>query len=227
MTDIVIGTLGLGLLILPGWLLARAGRLPLPGLAGLLGGGLALLTLVLGLQLAGLPLSAATIGPGWLAWIGFATWCARRAQRSATPVATAMEPVRQPDLWPWLIALPVIAAAAYRVVAHPLFGTDTHFRWGYLAAQMWARGNLSYYPPVSPADFAIYAWPDGIPPLISSLYFALYCLAGGIKPSVTDPVVLIQFPMLLAAAGVLARKLFSPGAGGWAVALLGVTPLAA
>lgn len=228
MTEILTGTLGLALLVLPGWRLAHAHRLRLPALLGLLGGGLALLTMVLLLQLLGSALNAITIGASWLAWSLVALLLARRAAAKFSQIPqNSRAPFRLADAWPWLIALPVIAAVVYRAMAHPLFGTDTHFRWGFLAEQMWTRGHLSFYPPVSAAGFEIYAWPDGIPPLVSSIYFALYCLAGGITPAVTGPVVAVQFVLLLVATGALARRMFSAAAGNLAVALLGVTPLAA
>lgn len=228
MRPILIGTLGLALLALPGWQLARACRLRVPALMGLLAGALVLVTILLLLQLGGQPLNGATIGTSWLVWTAAAWWLARRlAARAPRISAEAVAPFRVADTWPWLIALPVLAAVCYRALAHPLFGADTNFRWGFLAEQMWVRGHLSFYPPVSAADFEIYAWPDGIPPLVSSVYFALYALAGGIAPAATSPVVFAQFLLLLAATGTLARKMFSAAAGNWAVALLGVTPLAA
>jgi hypothetical protein len=125
------------------------------------------------------------------------------------------------------VALPTLAAVFFRALARPLFGADTPFRWGFLAEQMWQRETLSFYPPVTPAALEIYAWPDGIPPIVSSIYFGLYCLGGKAEPAVTGPVAATQFVLLLLATGALARRLFSAAAQSWAIALLGVTPLAA
>jgi len=227
MALLLIGILGIAFLGFPGWFVARAHGLRLPALLGLLAGALALVTLILLLQLAGARLSALNVGIGWAAWGLAAAWFGRRTAESPSSAPPAPAPLRITDLWPWLIALPTLAAVFYRVLAHPLFGVDTPFRWEFLAAQMWQRGTLSFYPPVSPADFEIYAWPDGIPPLVSSLYFALYCLADGVKPAVTNPLVIGQFILLLAATGALGRRLFAPTAANWAIALLGATPLAA
>jgi hypothetical protein len=227
MLNALIGFLGLALLVFPGWWIARAARLRVPVLLGVLGGALAAVTLVLLLQLTGRRLVAANFAVGWAAWTLAAVLLSRRFARAAPASVPAAEPTRAKVLWPWAIALPTLAAVSFRAFARPLFGTDTPFRWSFLAEQMWGRETLSFYPPVTPAGLEVYAWPDGIPPLVSSIYFGLYCLAGKVEPAVTGPVAAFQFVLLLVATGALARRTFSAAAESWAIALLGVTPLAA
>ena len=230
MTLHLIGIIGLLVLGLPGWQLARAARLPCPLLVGLLAGSAALVTLVLAAQLSGLRLNVFTIGPAWMLWlVASLLWARSITARSVgqPPREPAPSTFRFTDLWPWLIALPAIAGVIYRTLQNPLFGWDTKMRWGSLAEQMWLRETLAFYPPVSAADFGIYFWPDGIPPLVSSSYFGLFSFAGSMRAELTSAVTIAQFVLLLGATGSLARRLFSPAAGGWAVALLGVTPLAA
>jgi len=226
--DALIGTLGLGALVAPGWLVARAARVPLPWVAGSMGSGVSLVALILGCDAAGLPLRFTMLGPLWALVTLAAAWFYRRS--SSRPAPTAPPP--PPGAWRehaplWLPLLPVLAVVIYRATAQPLFGVDTIFRWNYLAEQMLARGTLGFYPPVTAADFEIYAWPDGIAPLVSSHYFWLYALAGAARPGLTAPLVIFQFVALVLATHALARRLFSARAAAFAVALLAASPVVA
>jgi hypothetical protein len=125
----------------------------------------------------------------------------------------------------WLPLLPALAVVAYRAGAQPLFGVDTSFRWNFLAQQMFDHGTLAFYPPVTGADYEIYAWPDGIAPAVSSLYFALYLLAGATRPTLTAPVVVFQFIALLGVVHALAKRDFSTRAAAFACALVAASPV--
>lgn len=232
--DLLRGSIALALISGPGWWIARAWRLPCPALAGFLGGTLGFVTLVLALQLAGLPLNRGTLGTGWLAVAGLAVGLlARRAtgfsfNAPAPTIIAATEPAppwHRPLLF--VAIVPVLAVIAYRTIWHPLYGLDTGFRWGLLAELMWKRHTLDFYPAVTDADFMAYVWPDGIPPLVSSLYVAAYAVAGRVAPIATAPLVLAQHVLLLAGTGALARRYFSATAATLAMALLGVTALSA
>ncbi len=125
----------------------------------------------------------------------------------------------------FLVLLPAFGVILYRAMFQPLFGIDTIFRWNYLAQQMLRQGSLGFYPPVSGADYEIYSWPDGIAPAVSSLYFWTYGLAGATRPTLTAPVVVFQFCVLVAGVFALARQLFSARAAVFACALLACAPV--
>jgi hypothetical protein len=219
--DLLLGLTALVLLVFPGWRLARERGLPLPALAGFTSGAVGLMLLLQLLDTCGLGLSAGTIFPAWL----LVCLVAFRTHRRSTP---ASGPVAGPGPIDWMLLLPVVPAigvVAYRAIAQPLFGVDTVFRWNFLAEQMLARGTLAFYPPVSAADYTIYAWPDGIAPVVSSLYFWAYALAGSARPGLTAPVVIFQFFLILAAVHTLARQLASPRAAAFACALVACTPI--
>lgn len=226
-SDVLICLAATGALLQPGWLLARSARLPLPALAGFFGGVLLLFILVLVASACGLPLSAGTVG---LPWIVFTALAFRvHSRRRGVPANPGSEPAGTGwHDWPLLLPLvPITAVVVYRACAQPLFGVDTIFRWNFLAEQMLAQRSLAFYPPVSPADFALYSWPDGIAPVVSTLYFWIYTFAGGARPTLTAPVVILQFVLLVVAAYALGRRYFSSRAGAFGVALLAGSPLVA
>src|SRR5471032_907322 len=206
LADLLPGTLAVALLTLPGWWAARAWRMPQPVLAGFIAGAVVLTNLVVALDALHVRLSPGIIGGAWLGVVILAaliTW--RKKSPSAPPAPFAWR-----EHWPLLVPLaPALAVVAYRTVAQPLSGIDTIFRWDWLARQMLARGTLSFYPPVTGADYEVYAWPDGIPPAVSTLYFFAYALARAARPVLTAPVVFVQFALLLVATFALARKYFS------------------
>ncbi len=223
--DLFFGTLAVALLALPGWWIARAWRVPQPLLAGFLGGATAITNLVLVLDALHLPLSLAVV---WCAWAGVTALAIVAAHNKLPPAATVPPAVSYAwrEHWPLLVPLvPALAVVAYRALAQPLSGIDTIFRWDWLARQMLARGTLNFYPPMSAADYEIYAWPDGIAPAVSTLYFLAYSLARATRPVLTAPVVLTQFVLLLAASFALARKYFSDRAAMFALALVACSPL--
>lgn len=219
--DLMLGLAAVGLLVFPGWLLARAHRLPLPLLAGLICGAVGLVLIIQLLDAGGLGLSAGIIFPIWLLILFGAIWA------SPKPLGKAeeKEATGRTDWWLIVPALPAVAMVVYRAITLPLFGVDTVFRWNFLAEQMLARGTLAFYPPVTAADYAIYSWPDGIAPAVSSLYFWIYTLAGAARPVLTAPLIIFQFLLLLGGAYALARRMASPRAGTIACALVACSPI--
>jgi hypothetical protein len=226
LTQLAIGTLAVVWLIIPGWLIARRCGLPYPLLAGFVSGAIGLNALIFALQITSTALSRTAITAAWL----LVTLTAIILCRKTTGPALRTPPLESDGshrrLLPWLILVPVLAVTIWRVTFHPLFGMDTSFRWNYLAELMLTHRTLDFYPPTTGADYALYAWPDGIPPLVSSLYFWSYSLAGSALGALTAPVVLTQFGLLLLAVQALARREFSPQAGIFAAVLLAVTPMA-
>ncbi len=225
--DLLLGTFAAAWLALPGWWLARAWRMPQPALAGFVGGAVVLTNLVVVLSALGLPLSIVTVGGTWLVITVAAFALARRQTSPALPATNS--PVRSfgwREHWPLLVPLvPALGVVAFRAIAQPLSGIDTIFRWDWLARLMLARSTLGFYPPVSAADYEVYAWPDGIAPTVSSLYFFGYALVRAARPVLTAPVVFAQFWLLLLATAALARRYFSDRASVLALALVAASPL--
>ncbi len=60
---------------------------------------------------------------------------------------------------------------ALRVTLAPECGFDSIFRWDFLAERMLYLRNFKFYPPMTAADFRIYPYADGIPPLVSFAIF--------------------------------------------------------
>ena len=84
-TDFALGSLALAALILPGWLSARATRLPVPLLAGFLAGTAGLVALVVVFAAVKIPLRAATLLPAWVLVIAGTALACRRHPRPAPP----------------------------------------------------------------------------------------------------------------------------------------------
>lgn len=226
LSDALTGILGATTLVLPGWLLARASRLPQPLLAGFIAGVVMLVLLVLAFALLEVRLAPGPLAAGWIGVAGLAAGLAWKWP--GAPHAAAADTASASNRVPWLLWLPLGPAAAvvlHRAATQPLFGVDTVFRWDYLAAQMLARGTLDFYPPVSAADYAIYSWPDGIAPAVSSVYLWIYSLAGSARPPLTAPVVVLQVALLVTAVHALTRRHFSARAGAFAAALAAGSPL--
>jgi hypothetical protein len=101
----------------------------------------------------------------------------------------------------------------------PLCGWDTPFRWQFLAEQIVLHQSFHFYPPVLPADYAIYFYPDGIAPLVSILYAWLYMAWGEMVPRLTLLPTFAQYVLVLAACGALAARLGGREAGRYALAL--------
>jgi hypothetical protein len=113
--------------------------------------------------------------------------------RPEEPLAT--KPRDHSNLLFFLVMLQVglvLFGISMRTYLYPLSGNDTTFRWDGLARLMLGYENLSYYPPISGEDYAKYTYPDGFPPLVSTLYWWLYAAWGEPCPAITAIVVVLQ-----------------------------------
>ncbi len=96
---------------------------------------------------------------------------------------------------------------AVRVAMSPLSGFDTVFRWEFLAKRMLTEANLNFYPPMSAEDYNIYVFPDGIAPLVSTVYWWLYVAVGLPEPTVTSGFVFMQWAVVIGFAWQLTANL--------------------
>ncbi|MDB6169795.1 MAG: hypothetical protein JWM88_2659 [Verrucomicrobia bacterium] len=227
LVDLLVGAAAVAVLLAPGWMLARAARIPYAPLAGFIASVAGLVMVVLLLDALAVPLTLASCGAVWLLLTAAIGWFGRKTIfRGAALPASA--PFAWREHWPLFLALiPAGMVVLYRATAQPLFGIDTVFRWNFLALQMVARGALGFYPPVTAADYEIYAWPDGIAPAVSVIYFWVYTVAHATRPILTAPAVILQYALLLAGAFALARRFFSDRAAAFALAFVACSPVVA
>jgi Dolichyl-phosphate-mannose-protein mannosyltransferase len=212
--------------LLPGWMLGRILKSPLPAVTAFLGSAALLFNLVLLLDAARLPIGLRTVGCAFAAATGAVALLATR--RSAFQPAARDEPVGIPRGldWIWLIppALALVSIAA-RTLIEPLAGYDNAFRWDYLARLILSHHSLGGYPPIRAQDFDLYAWCDGIPPLAPILNFGLYAVAGAAEPRLIALRAVAEFLLVACVAYRFARDLWGRSGGWAALAALGTCTL--
>lgn len=82
------------------------------------------------------------------------------------------------EAWWALPCLLSLCSVFVRGVVDPLAGWDNLWRWNHLALIVHDTGSLAAYPPVSVADYQVYPWCDGIPPLVALLNSWIYFFSG-------------------------------------------------
>jgi hypothetical protein len=209
------------LFLLPGWILGRLFRSPLPIITAFLGSAAIAFNLVLLLDAFRIPILPGTVALAMLVVSGILALGVIRGRASLA--------IRRPDIalptgieWVWLLP-PVLAAVsiAARCLIEPLSGYDNWFRWDYLARLMLERHTLSFYPPVRMEDFDLYSWCDGIPPLAPELNFLIYGAAASASPLTITVRAVAEFGMIALLVARLARLTWGKGAAGPALAALG------
>src|SRR5262245_33100993 len=208
-------------LVLPGYAIARALRLPFPGSASFPISALLLYEVVVVFSLIGVPVRFGSVFLVVGVLMGIALLIMRRS-------ATHQRPPSQPE--PYRIR--VLRRAVFAVVGlsliglfilstlRPLSGPDTLFRWDALARLMFEHQGLAHYPPVSADDFTEYFFPDGLPPLTSTLYWWIYAAWGRPSPSLTSPIIVLQAASCFVLTYHAARTLHGEHGGPVAVAVL-------
>ncbi len=183
-------------LTLPGYALARALRLPAPLAAAF---PLSALLICQTVVLQAIPGGRVSIGVTGMVLVLITTLCAAvtRYRRQPLPLDGGHHETESPlGIISIASALTLLAAVAFRTTLYPLGGFDTFIRWDGLAREMLHRGSLSFYPPVTGADFSIFPMPDGIPPLVASVYWWIYGATGSTLPQLTALSVVLQLASL-------------------------------
>jgi len=169
------------------------------------------------------PLGVAKVGAALL-FLGIVAALVLRGRSSSSEEAGARVSLGGHGFYLAPIAAVVVLFAA-RAVITPLLGFDTPFRWNFLPLQMLEHGDFHFYPPRTAQDFETYFYVDGIPPLVSFVYWWLYATAGTVAPSLTAIFVVPQFLALLWLTFRWSEHLHSARAGLLAVVLLCACPL--
>jgi hypothetical protein len=197
--------------LLPGWILGRILGTPLAVATAFLGSAAIVFNLVLLLDGIGLPVDLRTVGCATAALsLLLAGWALRRG--ASLSLRWQRPHMPKGSDWLWLIppALALTSIAA-RTLIEPLSGFDNKFRWDFLARLILSRHSLAFYPPVSMADFDLYAWCDGIPPLVPFLNFLIYAASGSAAPGLISIRAVAEFLILAALVYRLARDVWGTG----------------
>jgi hypothetical protein len=117
------------------------------------------------------------------------------------------------------------AGLLLRCTLWPLTGYDTVWRWDFLARRVLESGRFDFYPPLTPHDFAVYPYPEAIPPLVSFAYWWLYAAAGRHVAALTALLVVAQYAAVAWLTYRTAAALFTKRAGLLAVLVLSTSPL--
>lgn len=212
--------------LLPGWQLARRLALPAPVVSAFLLSACGWFALVLGLQLLGIPLIRPVLLPLWLgAGVAASVWLWKSGPRPAPPPTEGSLRPRRAD-WPWLPAVVIGAVGlGLRAFLDPSNGWDTLFRWDHLARLMVDHGSLDFYPPVTAEHYELYAWCDGIPPLVSLLNLWIYLACDSADPALLAGRTLGEVAVAALAVAGLAARLHGRGAAWPALAALSACAL--
>jgi len=173
--------------------------------------------------------SVAVVGTGLCALTLLFSLIAWRGTAAAVPCEAPAEMESTPS--PLLFragafaAGALLLAAAFRTTIYPLGGFDTFIRWDALAREMLRYGSLSFYPPLSGADFSIYTMPDGFPPLIASVYWWIYAATGTALPQLTTLSVMLQLASILGLTWSAAETAFGRKAASLSLLALSAAPL--
>lgn len=215
-------------LTLPGYLLARLLRLEHSWAAAFPLSALFIVESIIFFSIAGIPIRFGTMGGALLLSV-FGCLAVKNAKYPEFPDDS--RPEEGPGLPPGLIATilivtgAVVIIMAFRTTLFPLGGLDTSFRWEGLARAILQRESLDFYPPVSAADYGIYLYPDGIPPLVASVYWWIYATLGTPLPQATVVSVALQFVATMSLAFYAARHAFGTQVAFFTLLALACCPL--
>jgi len=215
-------------LTLPGFLFARQLRLADAWAAAFPFSALFLVETVIGFSVIGVPVRFGTMAGALLIFIAgtLVAGTLRRGASEAEPLPD--EETRLPRYLPavvLLVAAAILATVVLRTSYFPLRGLDTTFRWEGLARAMLQQHSLDFYPPVSAGDYSIYVYPDGIPPLVATVYWWIYAALDKPLPQFTSISIGLQLAATMALTFFGARHAFGPRAAWFALLALCALPL--
>jgi hypothetical protein len=212
------------MLFLPGYLLARAARLPAASFAAYPFSAVIVTLTIIAFTFLGFPLRFGPVVTAVCLTTGAGYCTVRRFGVCPVPddPGSAPLPMRVVAL---AVAGLVAVALLFRTSAWPLLGADTPFRWEALACMMLETEGLAHYPPITHIDFGHYSYCDGIPPLTSGVYWLLYAANGQPWPAITAVPVCLQLVATFGLVFYAATALSGPAGGFVSLTLLAATPL--
>jgi hypothetical protein len=215
-------------LVLPGYALVRALRVPFACATAFPLSALLLTETVIALAISKTAIRFATVLTvvGAVSALSALFVIARRPKtnRAASESAIRHAEDPAPRLLVALILMQcalVLACFGLRATLYPLSGFDAVWRWEALSRLMIEEQSLSAYPPVNAEDFQRYIHPDGISPLVATMYWWLYAAWGAPMAPLTSVIICLQAGSCLALVFHASRIAF--GTNG---ALLSVCALA-
>ena len=187
-------------LTLPGYLSARLLRLPAGWAVAFPFSALLLTLFTILFAIAGIPLRFSSMA---LMLLGWSVICSlllkfRKVGQDTVEPEMVKAPFSLIEKCALGFAVLIVMAVGFRAVLYPLSGFDTFFRWEGLARLMLQHESLSFYPPVTAGDFATYLIPDGIPPLVATVYWWFYAAIG--KPLMQVTAIPVALQLLSAMA---------------------------
>jgi len=210
-------------LFLPGFFIAKFLRHDLWPASAFVISLLILFHSVFWLGIAGIPIKLWSVAPLLIVASVAGAWAQRRF---ALPAPVRPRTPLSKEEWILLLSSGLVGAVLLvHSATSPLLGSDTLFRWDFLAQRLLALGRFDFYPPLTPVDFRTYFYVDGIPPMVSFTNWWLYASAGRYLPSLICIFVTAQFVGTLAFTYGAAAALFSRRAGVIAAAILAASPL--
>lgn len=215
-------------LTLPGYTFARLIHLEHSWAAAFPLSALFMVEAIIGFSIMGIPIRFISMAGALLLVVIFCHG-SRSVRRLACPVqpcvAETSEIPPQCVAAILVVSVCVVASVTFRTTFFPLGGADTSFRWEGLARSMLLHQSIDFYPPVSASDYSIYFYPDGIPPLVATIYWWLYAVLGEPLPQATSISVVLQLIATMALTFYGTRHAFGPRAAWFALLTVSVTPL--
>ncbi len=221
--NLIIALLGL---TLPGHALARLLRLQYPCFAAFPFSALIICQSITALTICNSSITFSAIAvmlAACTALCGVIT--TRRGVRAESPADTELS---GDSFWrrsALTVTILLLLAVAFRAILYPLAGFDTFTRWNALAREMVQYSTLSFYPPVSGADFSIYTMPDGFPPLVASVYWWVYASTGLTLPQLSVISVILQFTSILGLTWTALKITDGEKAAAFSLLALAASPL--
>jgi hypothetical protein len=214
-------------LILPGHATARLLGLRLSWAVAFPFSALLLTGFVITYSLLGAPIRLNTIAPALCGITILCYWISRDKIRDPLDDIQEVTEITSKTIKASVFVLSslIVTIVAIRTTLYPLSGFDTYFRWEALARAMLSQESLHYYPPVTAENFNIYLFTDGIPPLVSTVYWWLYAVMGKPVEQVTSISVVLQFISTMILTFYATRYNFNTRAGYFALVVFATSTM--